>query len=778
MRTSRFTPLPPVFRVLAVASALLAPAIVRAEPATGEQIYRAMCASCHGASGEGTKIRYPRPLVGDHSVIQLSKLIAKTMPDNDPGACVGADADKVAAYIYDAFYSKTARERNRPARIELARLTVRQYRNAVADLIGSFRAAPGKWDNKRGLRAEYFSGRRFNNTQRVLDRLDPEVRFDFGTDSPAAGTKIEPHEFLIRWSGSVLAPETGEYEFIIRTEHAARLWVNDNNRPLIDAWVKSGKDTEYRGSIFLVGGRVYPLKLEYAKAKQGVDDSKTMKEKPPPVKSSIALEWKPPQRTAEVIPARNLSPNTFPESFAVSTGFPPDDRSYGWERGTTVSKAWDQATTDAALETAGYVELRLAALSGVKDGDKDREHRLREFCRRFAERAFRRPLTEEQKRLFIDRQFSAAKDPETAVKRVVLLVLKSPRFLYREVGSTPDAYEVAARLSFGLWDSLPDQELLDAAAAGKLATREQVAKQAERMFADLRTRAKLGDFFHQWLKIDQAPDLAKASQRFPGFDAPVISDLRTSLDLMLDEAVLPGADFRQLLLADYLYLNGRLAKFYGVDLPADAAFQKVKLNQEQRAGVLTHPYLMAAFAYTNETSPIHRGVFVVRGVLGINLRPPPEAVVPLPADLHPSLSTRERVALQTRPTNCMSCHSVINPLGFTFEHFDAVGRFRDKANGRPIDSTGLYQTRAGKTITFAGAHDLGKYLAGSEEVHDAFAEQLFHHLVQQPVRAYGPEQHAELRKRFAANGFSVQKLAVEIMASSALTARDRITRQP
>ncbi len=340
IRSRRFSPPRPLFRGLVAVFALTMPAPLRAaEIATGERIYRAMCASCHGPTGEGTKVHFPRPLIGDQSVSQLAKLIARTMPEDDPGACIGADANKVAAYIYDAFYSTTARERNRPARIELARLTVRQYRNAAADLVDGFRTS-GKWDDKRGLRAEYFSGRGFRNDKRVLDRLDPEVRFDFGTDSPVAG-KIEPHEFLIRWAGSVLAPETGEYEFIVRTEHSARLWVNDTKRPLIDAWVKSGKDTEYRGSIYLIAGRVYPLRLEYSKAKQGVDDSKTNKTKPPPVKSSIALEWQAPHSTAEVIPARNLSPNTFPESFAVTTAFPPDDRSYGWERGTTVSKEWD-----------------------------------------------------------------------------------------------------------------------------------------------------------------------------------------------------------------------------------------------------------------------------------------------------------------------------------------------------------------------------------------------------------------------------------------------------
>ena len=139
-----------------------APALIAAGPArTGEQIFRQQCASCHGAAGEGTDDHYPLPLVGERSVESLSRLIAKTMPEDAPGECVGEDADKVAAYIYDAFYSKAAQARNkfRPPRIELARLTVRQYRNAIADLIGSFRH-PGQWGEERGLKAEYSSERR------------------------------------------------------------------------------------------------------------------------------------------------------------------------------------------------------------------------------------------------------------------------------------------------------------------------------------------------------------------------------------------------------------------------------------------------------------------------------------------------------------------------------------------------------------------------------------------------------------------------------------------
>jgi cytochrome c553 len=742
----------------------------RALAEDGEQIFQRQCVSCHGKAGEGGE-DYPRPLIGDKSVAQLSKLIAKTMPEDDPGTCVGEDAEKVAAYIYNAFYSKTAQERNKPARIELSRLTVRQYRNAVADLVGSFRT-PGKWDDQRGLKGEYFKSRRFRNNERVIDRIDPEVRFDFGEEGPDP-EKFEPHEFSIRWEGSVLAPETGEYEFIVRTEHATRLWVNDTNRPLIDAWVKSGNDTEYRASIPLLGGRVYPLRLEFSKAKQGVDDSKKNKDKPKPVKASIALEWKLPQRVAEVIPQRNLSPAKSPETFVSTTAFPPDDRSVGYERGTSVSKAWDQATTDGAIEVAGYVGSHLRELSGVGENDPEREKRLREFCLRFAERAFRRPLTDEQKGRYVDRQFADGRAPEMAVKRAVLLALKSPRFLYHEVDGGLDPYDVASRISFGLWDSLPDKELLQAAASGQLASREQVARQAERMLPDLRTRSKVREFFLQWLRVDRIPDVAKDPGQFPGFDEAIASDLRTSLDLMLEEVIWGEAsDFRQLLLADSLYLNGRLAKFYGAELPEDAPFQKVSLEPKERAGVLTHPYLMACFAYTATSSPIHRGVFVARSLLGRSLRPPPEAFTPLSPDLHPELSTRERVALQTNSQSCLSCHGMINPLGFTLEHFDAVGRFRGEERGRPIDATGSYQTCDGETVEFSGVRDMAAFLAGSEETHSAFVDQLFHNLVKQPIRAFGPETAPDLKRSFADGGFPIRKLVVDMIAASALRPRD------
>ncbi len=745
--------------------ALIAPlSFADGQARTGEAIYKSQCASCHGASGEGSK-EYQRPLLGDKSPTQLARLIERTMPEDDPGTCVGEDARLVASYIYDGFYSKIARARNKPPRIELARLTVRQYRNAVADLIASFRE-PAKWDGKvQGLKAEYFKSSRFRRGDRVIERVDPFVKFDFGVNGPEP-EKFDPKEFSIQWQGAVLAPETGEYELVVRTENSIKFYINDLNKPFIDAWVKSGSDTEFRGSIFLLAGRAYPIRLEYSKSKQGVNDSKEKKEKAKSVKGSIALEWKLPNRPSEVIPARFLLTERLPESFAPSTPFPPDDRSVGYERGSSISKEWDQATTEAALEVVDYVSAHLKELTGFGGDGPERVGKLREFCLKFADRAFRRPLTTWETSKYVDRQFARGGDPETAVKRVILLVLKSPRFLYRELDE-PDAYDVASRLSFGLWDSPPDRELLKAVAERRLNDRAGVLREANRMVDDPRTRAKVREFFLQWLRVEQVPDLSKDPSLYPGFDASVASDLRTSLDLFLDDVVWgESSDYRQLFLADSIYLNGRLANFYGADLPPDSPFKKVSLDPQERAGLLTHPYLLANFAYTSTSSPIHRGVFIARSLLGRALKPPPIAVAPLAPDLHAGLTTRERVTLQTSPASCMTCHGMINPLGFSLERFDAIGRFRTEEKGKPVDASGMYEPPSGEVTRYNGARQLAETLAASEEVHTAFVEQLFHHMIQQPIRAFGPDLSTQLRRSFAEHNFNIRSLLVEIVTAS------------
>ena len=160
--------------------------------------------------------------------------------------------------------------------------------------------------------------------------------------------------------------------------------------------------------------------------------------------------------------------------------FPPDDSSAGYERGSAVSKQWDEAATFAAIEAANWVAEHLDPLAGTSATDKDRLVKTRAFSHQFAKRAFRRPLDAEQQRFFIDSRFAGRKPLTDSVKEVVLLTLKSPRFLYPDLGQADD-YSVATRLALGLWDSMPDDELLRAAAAGRLNTPDEVRQQALRM---------------------------------------------------------------------------------------------------------------------------------------------------------------------------------------------------------------------------------------------------------------------------------------------------------
>jgi hypothetical protein len=442
----------------------------------------------------------------------------------------------------------------------------------------------------------------------------------------------------------------------------------------------------------------------------------------------------------------------------------------GYERGMGVSKAWDEATTRAAIETANDVIKKLDALSHSQLKDTNRVDKVETFCGQFVAAAFRRPLTEEQKQVFVSAQFKNAKKTEDAVKRVVLLALNSPRFLYLGIeGAKPDDFEVAERLSFDLWDSLPDAALEEAAAKGQLRTEEQVAAQARRMLADPRAHSKMRYFLQQWLQMNQREDLSKDATLFPGFTPEIIADLRVSLNLFLDDAVWNGSsDYRTLLLADYLFLNTRLAQFYGVTAPASEDFLKVSCDPKQRCGVLTHPFLLSEFSYQKSTSPIHRGVFLTRNIVGRALKPPPMAQTFKDADFAPNLTMREKVAQLTRPQACQSCHSVINPLGFSLEHYDAVGRFRMDDHDQPINSASEYITDDGETIHLTGPRDVAEFAAGSEQAQDAFIEHLFNQMVKQPMLAYGSEVMDQLRQSFVASQFNVRALMVHIASISAL----------
>ena len=369
----------------------------------------------------------------------------------------------------------------------------------------------------------------------------------------------------------------------------------------------------------------------------------------------------------------------------------------------------------------------------------------------------------------VDAQFETTNTAEDAVRRSVLAVLKSPRFLYREVSGENDVFTKASRLSFALVDSLPDRELLRAAEKGPLDNDKGVRDQAWRLVNSYRGQIQLHRFVRVWLNLERLEDIGKDAHVFPDFTPEFAADLRTSLELLLNEAVSSDdGGFRTLLTSDETWVNDRIAAFYNIDQEDDnAEFRKVRFQPDLRAGIVSHPFLLSGLAYRKTSSPIHRGVFLSRGVLGRALKPPPDSVAPLAPNLAPHLTTRERVGQQTSPEMCAGCHRMINSLGFALEEFDAVGRYRKTEKDKRVDVSGHYRLRTGETAEFNGANELAGFLLQSRETHRSFARQLFHHMVQQPILAYGPQSIDELASIFADHQLNMKQLMVEIACRAA-----------
>ena len=742
-----------------------------AAPRAGEVVYRQDCMSCHGPVGEGVAGKADEPLVGEKSIASLAKYIAREMPENDPGTLSMADATASAEYIHKAFYSGEARARNHPPRIELAHLTVRQYRESIADLLASLRNATSTTETG-GLagayreRPERDPKKPDQNRPEVTfkQQVDPVIDFDFGDKAPDKGTFAA--QFAINWTGSVHVPDTGEYEFRVTTPNGVRLYVNmpeggSEKNALIDIWVSSAMTRTAAAPIFLLGGRSYPLKLEFFKYKD-----KT---------ASLKLEWRPPGGAWTVIPRTNLSPKSSSPVSVISVPLPPDDGSIGYERGASVSREWTEAIAKGALQVSGMIGPHLFALAGTKADAPDRGEKLKAFTLRFAQMAYRRPLTDEQK-ADLTAIYAASVVPEVAAKRAFIFTLSNPAFLYPGIGPQDD-YAVASRLALALWDSVPDATLLKAAAAGQLKDAAQVRLQAQRMMKDPRAKSKMRDFLHHWLHVEEGAEIAKDQKEYPGFDQGVVMDLRTSLDLFAESIVWSEAsDYRQLLLSDTILMNERLAKFYGQKVEAGGGFQPVKMDADQRGGVLTHPFVLATFSYTKSSSPIHRGVFVTRNILGLMLKPPPMAIAFMDDKFDPSFTMREKVTELTSKPACMSCHVTINPLGFSFERFDAVGRVRSTDNKKPVDPTSDYTTSDGNVIKLTGARDVAVHAAESLSGQTGFVRNLFQEMVKQPPAAYSPELLGQLTSQFRADKFHVRNLAVEVAVVAAL--RPTVTTTP
>lgn len=486
-----------------------------------------------------------------------------------------------------------------------------------------------------------------------------------------------------------------------------------------------------------------------------------------------------------------------------ANAFPPDEEAGGFDNQAVVlvvspllaEHYMNAAETLATTHTPALMQ-QLPKCGGAGIVPADCEADAAEFIRSFGKRAFRRPLTDDEVLAHVDlfRLGTTLGDtdnsPTTGIEMVIQAMLQSPHFLYRvEFGMaepTHDdvvpltSYEIASRLSYLLWNTMPDATLFDAADADELRTPEQIEAQARRMLETPRAREAVKNFHRQWLHLDEIQPLIAASGKddiiYPDFYAGLLPLWQQETEAFIDYAVFEqDANVEALFTATYTMMNSELADFYGVTGPTSLEFVRVDRDPTQYAGFLTHAGLLALLAKPDRSSPIHRGKFV-RETLLCQVPPPPPDIVPEAPTVDETQTTREQFTQHSQDNLCKGCHQLMDPIGFGFEHFDGLGRYRENEWGLEIDAGGeLFATDVDGP--YDGVVELASRLGSSEQVKSCVATQWFRFGYGRAETEADECSMAEVQAAFAEANYDIKELIIALTQTDAFRYRHAVNPQ-
>lgn len=410
------------------------------------------------------------------------------------------------------------------------------------------------------------------------------------------------------------------------------------------------------------------------------------------------------------------------------------------------------------------------------------------FIRKFGERAYRRPLTEAEVRRYTTLFSTQARTTGMFLDgaRVVLeVMLQSPKFLF--LTGTSGGYDTATRLSYYLWNSTPDRALLDSAAKGELNTPQGIDKSARRMLEDPRAKESLAEFFNQWLRLDRALNAVKDRRRFPEFSPELAAMSVEETRRLLERVVWEDRNFMEVFTANYGFLTADLARLYNAPAPT-SEYQLVSFPPNTpRAGLLGQISFLASTAGPVETSPTARGIFVREQLLCQHIPSPPPGVntnLPEPTAEKPQTRRQRMMAHVENPT-CASCHKLMDPIGFGFEHFDGIGKFREKeviqVGATAEDEAAGIRSRAGKQMSldldasgsvaglpnssFSDPKQLGNILANSQVCQECVVRQVFRYAYGRMETSSDQDTIQKLFAAFKDSGFHFKDLVVSIVKS-------------
>ncbi|HZH04924.1 MAG TPA: DUF1592 domain-containing protein [Myxococcaceae bacterium] len=414
----------------------------------------------------------------------------------------------------------------------------------------------------------------------------------------------------------------------------------------------------------------------------------------------------------------------------------------------------------------------------------------RKFIERFGRRAYRRPLetgeVDELQAHYTQVRAELTLGHAEALQVLFQAMLQSPNFLYRwELGPTTalargagaavtlNPHELASRLSYFLWGTMPDDALFAAADSGQLTTPAQVAAQARRMLGDPKARDAIANFHLEWLGIDNLEGIQKGAA-FPQWDAELKLDLQKETYLFVNEVVFGEGNGRlaALFSAPFTFASEKQASIYGLEGVTGRELRRVLLPPGKRSGILTQVAFLAKNATGSESHPVRRGVTVLEKVLCTHLPVAPD-VLPEVKPASADVTTRERFAEHSSNSCARGCHDRIDPLGFSFEHYDAVGRFRTRDGDKEVDASSTVSFPSGEVQKFQNAFELASALAISPDVRSCMVRQWLRYAL---GRAEVPEDQRSIDVAladFQAADYDIRELLVSITGTPSFLVRSQ-----
>lgn len=432
----------------------------------------------------------------------------------------------------------------------------------------------------------------------------------------------------------------------------------------------------------------------------------------------------------------------------------------------------------------GVSERATTDLPGLLGCDAGESSCTSAFIRDFGKRAYRRPLDDDEIDAFEDlfERGNADFGSPVGIQLVIQAALQSPHFLYRVEFGTAEPidgqvvklshWEMASRLSYLLWNSMPDEALFAAADNDQLGTPAEIAAQAARLLDDPRARAAVANFHRQWLGLDSLANISKNASIYPNYNDGLNALWRQETEAFVERVVFEEqGDLETLLRANFSMMNADLAAFYGVSGPTGDEFVKVPLDDTKRAGLLTHAGLLAAHAKTNQSSPVLRGRFVREQLLCQMIPPPPDDVDAAAPEVGPDATTAEKFAQHSSDPACKGCHVLMDPIGLGFEHYDGIGQWRDTDQDFPVDASGELVSTDDVDGTFYGAAELSERLASSEQVRRCVVTQWFRFGYGRGEKPADQCSLDQLNEAFEASGRNIKDLLIALTQTDAFLYR-------